>query len=101
MGLSSPSTDAIHTLRPALLTATIPAGVYYKDFPKAPVATQGADDILVANGEVSNRLAYRIVRTIGIHWQELHSGILLPEDFAQAQLKDNDYFPLHPGAVAY
>jgi TRAP transporter TAXI family solute receptor len=93
--------DAVHMLHPALTAQTIPAGVYNKDFPKAPVATLGAEDILVANAEVSNRLAYRIVRTLAIHWPELQTGVLLPEDFAQAQLKQNDYFPLHPGAVAF
>jgi uncharacterized protein len=93
--------DAIHTLRPALSPAAIPAGVYNKDFPRTAVLTLGADDILLANGEVSNRLAYRIVRTIAIHWQELQSGMLLPEDFAKAQLPENKYYPLHPGAVVY
>jgi TRAP-type uncharacterized transport system substrate-binding protein len=93
--------DAVHMLHPALTAQTIPAGVYNKDFPKAAVATLGAEDILVANAEVSNRLAYRIVRTLAIHWPELQTGVLLPEDFAQAQLKENDYFPLHPGAVAF
>ncbi len=93
--------DAVHMLHPALMAQTIPAGVYNKDFPKTPVATLGAEDILVANAEVSNRLAYRIVRTLAIHWPELQTGVLLPEDFAQAQLKQNDYFPLHPGAVAF
>jgi TRAP transporter TAXI family solute receptor len=92
---------AVHMLHPALTVHTIPAGVYNKDFPKTPVATLGAEDILVANAEVSNRLAYRIVRTLAIHWPELQTGVLLPEDFAQAQLKQNDYFPLHPGAVAF
>lgn len=93
--------DAVHMLHPALTAQTIPAGVYNKDFPKAPVATLGAEDILVANAEVSNRLAYRIVRTLAVHWPELQTGVLLPEDFAGAQLKQNDYFPLHPGAVAF
>ena len=93
--------DAIHALRPALSPATIPAGVYNKDFPRTAVLTLGADDILLANGEVSNRLAYRIVRTIAIHWQELQTGMLLPEDFAKAQLPENKYYPLHPGAVVY
>ena len=93
--------DAIHTLHPALSAQTIPAGVYNKDFPKTPVSTLGAEDILLANAEVSNRMAYRIVRTLAIHWPELQTGVLLPEDFAQAQLKQNDYFPLHPGAVAF
>jgi len=51
--------------------------------------------------EVTNRLAYRIVRTIAVHWQELQSGVLLADDFAKAQLSQNDYYPLHPGAVAY
>jgi len=93
--------EAIHTLHPALLAQTIPAGVYNKDFPKAPASTLGAADILLANAEVSNRLAYRIVRTLAIHWPELQTGLLLPVDFAQAQLKENDYFPLHPGAVDF
>jgi len=93
--------EAVHTLRPALLSATIPAGVYNKDFPARTIATLGADDVLIANGEISNRLAYRIVRTIAIHWQELQSGVLLPADFTKAQLNENDYYPLHPGAVAY
>jgi TRAP transporter TAXI family solute receptor len=93
--------DAIHMLRPALSAQTIPAGVYNKDFPRAAIATLGAEDILIANGEVSNRLAYRIVRTLALHWPELQAGGLLPEDFAKAQLSQNDYFPLHPGAVAY
>src|SRR5579884_1879588 len=101
LALEQAAIDAIHTLRPALLVVTIPAGVYNRDFPKVAVPTLGADDILVANGEVSNRLAYRIVRTIATHWPELGSAILLPGDFAEAQLKENDYFPLHPGAVAY
>jgi TRAP-type uncharacterized transport system substrate-binding protein len=83
------------------MPATIPAGVYNKDFPRAAVLTLGADDILIANGEVTNRLAYRIVRTIAIHWQELQSGTLLPENFVKAQLHENDYYPLHPGAVVY
>ena len=99
--LSDALVDAVHMLHPALTAQTIPAGVYNKDFPKTPVATLGAEDILVANAEVSNRLAYRIVRTLALHWPELQTGVLLPEDFAQAQLKQNDYFPLHPGAVAY
>jgi TRAP transporter TAXI family solute receptor len=93
--------DAVHTIRPALLSTTIPAGVYNKDFPKTPIATLGADTILVANGEISNRLAYRIVRTIANHWQELQTGMLLPHDFGNAQLKQNNYFSLHPGAVAF
>jgi TRAP transporter TAXI family solute receptor len=93
--------DAIHMLRPALSAQTIPAGVYNKDFPRTAIATLGAEDILIANGEVSNRLAYRIVRTLALHWPELETGLLLPEDFAKAQLSQNDYFPLHPGAVAY
>lgn len=93
--------DAIHMLHPALSAQTIPAGVYNKDFPRTTIATLGAEDILVANGEVSNRLAYRIVRTLALHWPELQTGVLLPEDFAKAQLSQNDYFPLHPGAVAY
>jgi hypothetical protein len=41
------------------------------------------------------------VRTIAVHWQELQSGMLLAADFAQAQLNENDYYPLHPGAVTY
>jgi hypothetical protein len=93
--------DAVHRLRPALSAQTIPAGVYNKDFPRIPVTTLGAEDVLVANAEISNRLAYRIVRTVALHWPELQVGVLLPQDFAQAQLKQNDYFPLHPGAVAY
>jgi TRAP transporter TAXI family solute receptor len=93
--------EAIHTLRPVLLSVTIPAGVYNKDFPRRAVPTLGAHDILIANGEVSNRLAYRIVRTVATHWQELQSGMQLPENFGKAQLNQNDYYPLHPGAVAY
>lgn len=93
--------DAIHMLHPALLAQTIPPGIYNKDFPRTAVATLGAEDILVANAEVSNRLAYRIVRTLALHWPELQTGVLLPEDFAKAQLNQNDYFPLHPGAVAF
>lgn len=93
--------DAVHRLHPALTLQTIPAGVYNKDFPKTPVTTLGAEDILVANAEVSNRLAFRIVRTLAIHWPELQTGVLLPEDFAQTQLKQNDYFPLHPGALTF
>ena len=93
--------DAIHMLRPALSAQTIPSGVYNKDFPRTAIATLGAEDILIANSEVSNRLAYRIVRTLALHWPELQSGVLFPEDFAKAQLSQNDYFPLHPGAVTY
>ncbi len=99
--LSDGVIEAIHMLHPALLRQTIAAGVYNKDFPQAAIATLGAEDILVANEEVSNRLAYRIVRTLALHWPELQTGVLLPEDFAKAQLSQNDYFPLHPGAVAY
>jgi len=99
--LTDAATEAIHMLRPSLNSAMIPPGVYNKDFPAAAVRSLGADDILIANGEVSNRLAYRIVRTIAIHWQELQSGVLLTEDFAKSQLSQNDYYPLHPGAVAY
>lgn len=99
--LPDPLIEAVHMLHPALTAQTIPAGIYNKDFPKTSIATLGAEDILVANAEVSNRLAYRIVRTLAIHWPELQISVLLPEDFAQAQLKENDYFPLHPGAVAY
>ncbi|HZS12631.1 MAG TPA: TAXI family TRAP transporter solute-binding subunit [Nitrospirales bacterium] len=101
VSLDPAAIDAIHTLRPALIAATIPAGVYNRDFPKTPITTLGANTILVANAEISNRLAYRIVRAIGIHWQELQSGMLLPEDFRKAQVKESDYFSLHPGAVAY
>ncbi len=93
--------DAIHTLNPALLAGTIPSGVYNKDFPQTEITTLAAEDILVANAQISNRLAYRIVRTVALHWPELQAGMLLPEDFAKAQLSQNDYFPLHPGAVAY
>lgn len=99
--LTDASSDAIHMLRPSLVSSAIPAGIYNKDFPSTPVRTLAADDILIANGEVSNRLAYRIVRTIAVHWQELQSGLLLAEDFTQAQIKENDYYPLHPGAIAY
>jgi uncharacterized protein len=99
--LTDAATEAIHMLRPSLNSAIIPPGVYNKDFPATAVHSLGADDILIANGEVSNRLAYRIVRTIAVHWQELQSGVLLTEDFAKAQLSQNDYYPLHPGAVAY
>jgi len=99
--LTDAASEAIHTLRPSLLSAIIPPGVYNKDFPSAGVRSLAADDILVANGEISNRLAFRIVRTIAVHWQELQSGMLLTEDFARAQLKENDYYPLHPGAVTY
>jgi hypothetical protein len=60
-----------------------------------------AEDVLIANGQVSNRLAYRIVHTVATHWQELQSGMLLPADFANAQVKENDYYPLHPGALAF
>jgi TRAP transporter TAXI family solute receptor len=101
LALEQAAIDAIHTLRPALSEATIPAGVYNRDFPPKPVRTLGANTILVANAQISNRLAYRLVRTIDIHWPELQSGILLPDDFRKAQLKENDYFSLHPGAVAY
>ena len=93
--------EAIHRLRPSLSLQTIPAGVYNKDFPRTALATLGAEDILIANAQVSNRLAYRIVRTVALHWPEFDTGVLLPEDFAKAQLTQNDYFPLHPGAVAY
>jgi uncharacterized protein len=99
--LTDAASDAIHTLRPSLFSAMIPSGVYNKDFPSAGLRSLGADDILVANGEISNRLAFRIVRTIAVHWQELQSGMLLAADFAQAQLNENDYYPLHPGAVTY
>lgn len=99
--LSEGVINAIHTLHPALSAQTIPAGVYNKDFPSVAITTLGAEDILVANGEVSSRLAYQIVRTLALHWPELQTGMLLPEDFAKAQLSQNDYFPLHPGAVAY
>lgn len=101
VSLTDAASEAIHMLRPSLNSAIIPPGVYNKDFPAAAVQSLGADDILIANGEVSNRLAYRIVRTIAIHWQELQSGVVLAENFAKAQLKQNDYYPLHPGAVAY
>ena len=93
--------EAIHTHRPSLSLQMIPAGAYNKDFPRTAIATLGASDVLIANGQVSNRLAYRIVRTVALHWPELQTGLLLPEDFAKAQLNQNDYFPLHPGAVAY
>lgn len=99
--LTDASSEAIHMLRPSLVSSLIPAGIYNKDFPATPIRSLAADDILIANGEVSNRLAYRIVRTIAGHWQELQSGLLLADDFAQAQIKENDYYPLHPGAVAY
>ena len=99
--LTDAATEAIHMLRPSLNSATIPPGVYNKDFPAAAVHSLGADNILIANGEITNRLAYRIVRTIAVHWQELQSGVLLADDFAKAQLSQNDYYPLHPGAVAY
>lgn len=99
--LTDAATEAIHMLRPSLNSATIPPGVYNKDFPAAGVRSLAADNILIANGEVTNRLAYRIVRTIAVHWQELQSGVLLADDFAKAQLSQNDYYPLHPGAVAY
>ena len=101
VSLTDAASEAIHMVRPSLNSAIIPPGVYNKDFPAAAVHSLGADDILIANGEVSNRLAYRIVRTIAIHWQELQSGVVLAENFAKAQLKQNDYYPLHPGAVAY
>jgi TRAP-type uncharacterized transport system substrate-binding protein len=87
-------------LRTSLRSSTIPAGIYNKDFPPSEVRSLAADDILIANGEVSNRLAYRIVRTIAVHWQELQSGLLLAEDFSKAQIKENNYYSLHPGAVA-
>jgi uncharacterized protein len=99
--LTEAATEAIHTLNPSLNAAIITSGVYNKDFPAGAVHSLGADNILIANGEVSNRLAYRIVRTIAVHWQELQSGVLLAESFAKAQLNQNDYYPLHPGAVAY
>ena len=99
--LTDAATEAIHMLRPSLNSAIIPPGVYNKDFPAAAVHSLGADNILIANGEITNRLAYRIVRTIAVHWQELQSGVLLADDFAKAQLSQNDYYPLHPGAVAY
>jgi uncharacterized protein len=99
--LTEAASEAIHTLNPSLNAATITPGVYNKDFPTAAVHSLGADNILIANGEVSNRLAYRIVRSIAVHWQELQSGVLLAESFAKAQLNQNDYYPLHPGAVAY
>jgi uncharacterized protein len=99
--LTEAATDAIHTVRPSLNAVMITSGVYNKDFPAAAVRSLGADNILIANGEVSNRLAYRIVRTIAVHWQELQSGVLLAESFAKAQLNQNDYYPLHPGAVSY
>jgi len=99
--LTEAAGEAIHTLRPSLTSAVIIPGVYNKDFPAAAVNSLGADNILIANGEVSNRLAYRIVRTIAVHWHELQSGVLLAESFAKAQLNQNDYYPLHPGAVAY
>ena len=99
--LTDASSDAIHMLRTSLRSSTIPAGIYNKDFPPSEVRSLAADDILIANGEVSNRLAYRIVRTIAVHWQELQSGLLLAEDFSKAQIKENNYYSLHPGAVAY
>ncbi|HEY6085307.1 MAG TPA: hypothetical protein VIU63_07905 [Nitrospira sp.] len=34
-----------------------------------------------------------IIRTLALHWPELERGVFLPQDFAQAQLKENDYFP--------
>lgn len=93
--------EGITTRRPFLTGMPLEKGTYNEKFPDQPVKTVSADDILIASAHLSDRLVYRIVRTISLQWHEFHTDLQFSDDFSKTQLAVNDYYALHPGALAF
>jgi len=93
--------EGITTRHPFLKPTIIPPGTYNEAFPRHKIETLTADNILIVSSDLDKRVAYRIVRSIASHWHDLNPGVHFTEDFNKTQLAANDYYSLHPGALAY
>lgn len=92
--------DKIQKMEPGLMPAVIPAGAYKsvtKDIP-----TVGTVTCIVINKNVSDELAYKIVKTLYANWPALAQVKKKAIDASKPQnAAMGTRIPIHPGALKY
>ena len=97
-----PSAEQIALVRtrfPELTPSVIPSGTYpslHEDY-----RTFGLYNFAIINRNVSDDLAYRIVKAVFDHHQELVSAHPAAKETVPANLDRDTFLPLHPGAARY
>jgi TRAP transporter TAXI family solute receptor len=97
--------DATHlkqilALEPGLIATVIPKGAY-KGMP-GDVPTVGAVTAIIINKDVSDALAYNIVKTLHANWPELAKvNKKAIDNFKPEKAAMGARIPIHPGALRY
>ena len=97
-----PSPEQVALVRarfPELTPSLIPSGTYpsqHEDY-----HTVGLYVFAIIHSDVSDDLAYRIVKAVFEHQPELVSAIPAAKDTVPANLDRDTFLPLHPGAARY
>jgi uncharacterized protein len=97
--LSPEQVALVRTRFPELTPSLIPSGTYpslHED-----IHTVSYYNFFVIHSDVSDDLAYRIVKAVFEHHQELVSAIPAAKDTVPANLDRDTFLPLHPGAARY
>jgi len=97
-----PSPEQIAVVRtrfPELTPSLIPSGAYpslHEDY-----HTVGLYNFAIIHRDVPDDLAYRIVKTVFEHQQELVSAHPAAKETVPANIDRDTFLPLHPGAARY
>jgi TRAP transporter TAXI family solute receptor len=97
-----PSPEQVALLRtrfPELSPSLIPSGNYPS--PHEDYHTVGLYNFAIIHRDVSDDLAYRIVKAVFEHHQEFVSAEPAAKDTVPANLDQDTFLPLHPGAASY
>jgi TRAP transporter TAXI family solute receptor len=97
--LSPEQAALVRTRFPELTPSLIPSGTYpslHED-----IHTVSYYNFVVIHSNVSDDLAYRVVKAVFEHHQELVSAIPVAKDTIPANLDRDTFLPLHPGAARY
>lgn len=79
-------------------------GAYGPNFPDNDIRLLSADEVLICNVNLPARTVFRIAQAIASHTHELklfRAARGSQEDYGKSQLIENDFYPLHSGAIAY